>query len=157
MVTPKIVRSVFDPKMDRPINTRVLRAIYKIMEVKYYAIDDRFTAAPRFKWWGISIEDQHDKGETEPHYILKVGEGNFETEKPITLYVRYCDNHSLDKKTKKGESKIKLDPGTWKISVWVPREVMGRDIALAVNEAYEQVMIDTLSDYEILTSDPMWK
>ncbi|MBR5027393.1 hypothetical protein IKX64_02300, partial [Candidatus Saccharibacteria bacterium] len=131
MVTPKIIQSVFDPKMDPPINTRVLRAIYENMGVEYCEIEDRFTAAPRFKCWGISIEDQHDKGEPEPHYILKVGEGDFEAYKPTVLYVRYCDNHST--KTQKGVGKIKLDPGTWKIRVWASKNYLNKDIALAIN------------------------
>ena len=153
MEKPKIVLSVFDPEMDGPINTLVLRKIYELMQVEYSEKKDSFTSF-RYKCWGISIEDQHDENEPSPHYILKVGEGDFESSTtPKKLFVRYCDYHSSEKGT------IITAPGIWRIRVWIKDELdrVRYDIATNVSFAYEQAMIESLKNYEILTSKTIWE
>jgi hypothetical protein len=155
MKRPEIKQAVFQPGMDREINTMLLREIFKIMGVKHVIDGDSFTAQPEWEVWGVRIEDKHDEGEATPHYILTVGEGNYFTCKAKRYFVRYCDYHS----TELGD--IETAPGTWTITLWLPYpsffDELGcyselEKIAQAISDAYEEAMIKALPDYEILAS-----
>ena len=151
MKMPKIIRSKFEMGMDEPINTAVLRAAFRLIGVKYIPALDMFSAGTA---WGIAIDDSHDVGdEDEPHYFIEVGEGNYTEHECKTYKVRYCDYQTTE--TDDGEKCIMVNPGEWKIRIWVSRYVAvdPDEFAREINNAYNSVMITELKDYMILTSE----
>lgn len=157
MKYPEVI-CTFEPGMDCPINTKVLRAIFRIIGVKYDPESDSFTAHMD---WNVNIYDQHDN-EDLPHYMLAVGENltpvNEKDEVCSRSYrVRYCDYLSEALSDNEDVGEIKNNPGEWTIVIVLPsdKEGMCDQIAREINEAYEQAMIDSLPEYEILTSELM--
>ncbi len=87
---PKIFKSEFCLSMDKPINSKVIREIFRIMGVRYQQGD--FTAGSD---WRVTITDQHED-EDEPHYWLEVGEGEYaDSYYHATFTAAYCDYHSM--------------------------------------------------------------
>ncbi len=130
---PKIFKSEFCPSMDKPINSKLIREIFRIMEVRY--LQGGFTAGSD---WRVTITDQHED-EDEPHYWLEVGEGEYaDSYYHATFTAAYCDYHSmsLQEKTlndaektinhvvdsvaeRDEEGVIEEAPGKWHIDIWI--------------------------------------
>ncbi|MBR5389603.1 hypothetical protein IK146_03530 [Candidatus Saccharibacteria bacterium] len=111
------------------------------------------------KVWGIRIEDQHDKGESEPHYILEVGLGDYKVKTRHALYsVTYCDYRSVLKGEEEGveENSILLNPGKYMIHIWLPEnenKTTFSSFANKVNHAYYDAMKEALPNYAILADE----
>ncbi|MBO7717902.1 hypothetical protein J6S37_00175 [Candidatus Saccharibacteria bacterium] len=147
MEYPKVVKAVFDPEVDRPGNSEILRSIFEIMHVTYDDATDKFTATYFRGKWGIAIEDRHDD-EPEPHYYLEVGEGNYSIYKRRTYRTKYCDYYS----EVVAEAGITEGPGEWRIHVWVASILDADLVAQEVSKAYKESMEKTLPDYCVLSS-----
>lgn len=67
---PKILDFNFEPGMDKPINSALIRAAFEALGVKYDPESDSFVS--KVSSWAFRIEDWHDdrKVEPKPHYIL---------------------------------------------------------------------------------------
>lgn len=152
MRIPTIRKTVYEPSMDKAINTALLRAIFKELGVKYSSGSDSFTS-PMYPW-GVMIEDQHDDHEVEPepHYVLKVGEGDFEAEDKKSYATRYCDYESTTVGVPLGT--IATNPGTWTIHIWLPEKYTSicYRIAKNISDAYANVMAEVLPEYFIPSS-----
>ncbi len=165
---PKILDFDFEPGMDKPINSALIRAAFEALGVKYDPESDSFVS--KVSSWAFRIEDWHDDRETEPkpHYILAVGSGDWESCDKASFRTRYCDYHSttnLEEKIangeepQEGEAEIPLilnAPGAWTITVWLPRGTlhnMGYHFANTLNQAYVDVMAKVLPDYFIPNSE----
>ena len=100
MKYPKIRKALFNETPDTAINSRVLRTIFWEFRVspQSHGTGNAFPVlAYRPKVWGVCIEDQHNN-EAAPHYILKVGDGNFEKD---------CQERAYN-------------PGYYTIHIWMP-------------------------------------
>ncbi len=154
MKHPVILESYYFSKPDAAINSKVLRAIFDyIMRVDYDADADSFTGM--YEHWRIRIEDQHDKGEDKPHYVLDVGSDNCEDLPHYAYSVRYCDYHTKYAMDKYG-NEIEIAPGRYTITIWVSAphsDDRAGEIADDVADAYYEAMVDELPEYEIIISE----
>lgn len=92
---------------DARINSDLLRAAVEFIKPKYDFYKGFYTGYN----WRVSIEDQHDAGEPEPHYVLDFGEGNLPTSVVKIIKIRYCDNYSAEGRT------IEQNPGTFTVEL----------------------------------------
>jgi hypothetical protein len=144
----------FDPELDCASNSILIRKIRRLMKVDYNQESDSFTNGVN---WRILIEDKHDEGESEPHYRFDFGEGDTTGIKPCAYRTRYCDYLSTaDKSGKKGI--LETAPGEWIITIWVPDGFVKDidELAKAINDIYAGAMEETLPQYEIMSSEPMY-
>ena len=157
MKYPKIRKALFNETPDTAINSRVLRTIFWEFRVspQSHGTGNAFPVlAYRPKVWGVCIEDQHNN-EAAPHYILKVGDGNFEKDCQERAYIaNYCDYHSILKDDLTGDT-IHMAPGYYTIRIWMPYDEKENEcfdmMADRIECAYRRAMIETLPDYAILT------
>lgn len=156
MKYPEIRKALFNETPDTAINSKVLRTIFWEFRVSPYGYGtggDFPALANRPEAWGVCIEDQHYNEDT-PHYILKVGDGDFEKDCQERKYVaKYCDYHSVLKEDLTGDTII-MDPGRYTIHIWMARDEKDecfKMLADRIERAYRCAMVDALPDYEILT------
>ena len=157
MKYPTIREAKFFDTPDAAINSKVLRTIFwefRVSPSGYGAGSDFPVLVHRPEVWGVCIEDQHNN-ENVPHYILKVGDGDFEKDCQERAYIaKYCDYHSILKDDLTGDN-IHMDPGHYIIRVWMPyseKDIQCFDMmADRIECAYRHAVVEALPDYEILT------
>lgn len=159
MIKPVIHEAKFVDKADAAINSMVLREIFRHTRTSGDKSRGRRIFRHMPEVWRVRIEDQHEKGEDAPHYILDVGVGDCgENCRGLLYSVAYCDYRSVlegdDNNTIKNNA-ILINPGKYLISIWLPdkgyKEKKFNKFAVAINDAYYRAMVATLPNYMILT------
>ena len=164
---PEIIDFDFEPGMDRPINSALVKAAYKAFDVKFVP-GVGFTS--KIGSWAVCIQDQHAENEPEAHYVFMIGEGDWAACDSKSFEAIYCDYHSTTNKEEQIAHGEKPDenedevpilptaPGKWKITVWLPNGILqdrGEKCAEIINAAYVEVMDRVLPDYYIPSSEIM--